>query len=590
MPNGSYGFEDDVPEQPKGTTTGYPKGSPKYQSSLMDLDGVDITPDGHWAHHMPSIKDPDADKATTFLRTIPEQFTRDINDNKYSELPVTTSSFDGVSSKVPVFSGSTTNPNPLDDKNKADILTHGYHEHEKKNNDDEEPRVSPLLPFTRTEPDVAQSVNYKCYNRTKLPVADLEWRKGFRHIFITRPECYIMGMDSDSKVDLSEQCQYDRDFLSAYHKFPEVLKILSPYYVTHDFDNFNYLLSNRVMGLTTNGTAITHDESVQKSIEGITVQPAKLLTSSHGATIDLTFRDTKTLEVYNCLRLWMLYMYKTYKGILAPSYNGYHINNSYNLGSSAITIQDGNMMSYAYHPYDRALDYCASLFDIVTNESGTKILYWCKYYGIYPVSASPQGLSNTNNGPIAQEMTVSSQFKYQYKLEMSEQTFIEFNYNAGLLNYDGSQKYHPAESQSWLYYEDTPYHRDDLQRPSKTYMGAAGMFTGTPYIILNQQFSNVDRFHKVNIPMLRFRPIIIDEKGDNKHTYHLMNNYIENNTDSMTEPSSYGGSPSSVPYDKLDDVTSTYNTSASINRAREQWEGYEQARWAQRRARQRNET
>ena len=132
MPNGSYGFEDDVPEQPKGTTAGYPKGSPKYQSSLMDLDGVDITPDGHWAHHMPSIKDPDADKATTFLRTIPEQFTRDINDNKYSELPVTTSSFDGVSSKVPVFSGSTTNPNPLDDKNKADILTHGYHEHPKR--------------------------------------------------------------------------------------------------------------------------------------------------------------------------------------------------------------------------------------------------------------------------------------------------------------------------------------------------------------------------------------------------------------------------------------------------------------------------
>jgi hypothetical protein len=235
------------------------------------------------------------------------------------------------------------------------------------------------------------------------------------------------------------------------------------------------------------------------------------------------------------------------------------------------------------------LDYCASLFDVVTNESGTKILYWCKYYGIYPISASPQGLSNTNNGAITQEMTVSTQFKYQYKLEMSEQTFVEFNYNAGLLNYDGMQKHHPAESQSWLYYEDTPYHRDDLQRPSKTYMGAAGMFTGTPYIVLNQQFSNVDRSQKINIPMLRFRPIIIDEKGDNKHTYHLMNNYIENNTDSMTEPTSYGKG-SNVSYDKLDNVTSEYNDSASVNRSRDQWEGYEQARWAQRRARQRNNT
>jgi hypothetical protein len=54
------------------------------------------------------------------------------------------------------------------------------------------------------------------------------------------------------------------------------------------------------------------------------------------------------------------------------------------------------------HPYDRALDYCASLFDIVTNESGTKILYWCKYYGIYPIQATPSGLTNTNNSPLTQ--------------------------------------------------------------------------------------------------------------------------------------------------------------------------------------------
>ena len=114
-----------------------------------------------------------------------------------------------------------------------------------------------------------------------------------------------------------------------------------------DFDNFNYLLSNRVMGLAPAGTTISHDESVQKSIEGFTVQPARLLTSAQGATIDLTFRDTKTLEVYNCLRLWMLYMYKTYKGILAPSYNGYHIQNSYNIGTHTMDIKKIGLIALA---------------------------------------------------------------------------------------------------------------------------------------------------------------------------------------------------------------------------------------------------
>lgn len=454
----------------------------------------------------------------------------------------------------PVFSGSTTHVNPLEDPVKQKIIDYGLEYYEKN---ERVPRdssnglrkgsspspISADHPFTRMNdelhPNLAQQAILTTYNRVKLPIADNEWRKGFRHLFFTRPECYICCTD-DNGTALSEQAMYDEDFSSANLRMPHILRLLSPVYVTGSVGscfggygsgrtNWNYLLSNRVQGLSTTATQMTTLDNIGKSIEGFTVTPALHVESRQGATLDLSFQDTKNLEVYECLRLWMLYMYKRRKGIFAPSYNGYQFQNGFKL---PISNEDGAVSKIAgptspywcIHPYDRALDYCASLFDIITNESGTKILYWCKYYGVYPTSVTP-ALTNDKNAAIT-EMNIQTTFKYHYRLENVNKTLLEFNYNAGLT--DGIGNYLGDEIQTSL-----PFLlRDNYANPVlPQYIGAAGMFTGSPYIVLGDvQQDPTNNSNMIRVPFLRFAKIQQEASvpdADNLLNLGLVNNKAE---------------------------------------------------------------
>ena len=335
--------------------------------------------------------------------------------------------------------------------------------------------LSPIHPFTRVHPEVAHRALMTSYNRNKLPIADIEHRKAFRHIFITRPECYICcakGSSPSDTSDLSEQAFVDEEFHSSYMRFPHVARILSPVYVCQSvgpdpFANWNYLLSNRVQGLTTAGTTLGIRESVTAATRGVQITPGTIITSNNGNTIDLQFRDTKYMDIYEMLRMWMLYIHKRTIGEFFPPFNGYQYRNSW----SHATNGNGTINGYTCsHPYDRAMEYAASLYDIVVDETGKNILYWCKYYGIFPVSLSNPMLSNDKNSALTGEPLLAAGFRYQYKLEKVYRTLCEFNYNAGL-----NPELPTAADQDLTAYIN-----------KSCYAGAGGMFTGTPFIITQQ--------------------------------------------------------------------------------------------------------
>ena len=173
------------------------------------------------------------------------------------------------------------------------------------------------------------------------------------------------------------------------------------------------------------------------------------------------------------------------------------------------------------HPYDRALDYAATLFDIVTNESGTKILYWCKYYGIFPVSATPS-LTNSNNGPITNVKT-SATFRYMFKVENTNKALLEFNYNAGIVGKTG--KLNPAgETLASDVQESLPFLLKD--EVNDKYIGAAGMFTGSPYIVMGPDYqTDLLSASTLTVPYLRFANI--NNKSVNKE---MNQNIINDNT------------------------------------------------------------
>jgi hypothetical protein len=344
--------------------------------------------------------------------------------------------------------------------------------------------ISPLHTFTRSYPERARNVIMSCYNRTRIPIADVEHRKAFRYIFITRPECYLMSsMDKPSL-----QAAQDEDMNTCLERAPHILQMLSPVYVTGNasapsYANWNFLLSNRVQGLNAGGNTINLVDTMTKSVRGATVIPGKNLTTNVGGTLDLQFMDDKYMDVYEMLRIWMLYIHKRRTGQFFPPFNNYAQINGFPTASGVGTGAGGFMLT---HPYDRALEYCASIFDIITNETGSKILYWCKYYGVYPTNISSALLSNASNSALTQTANVNATFQYQYKQENLFKNLVEFNFNAGIVDSTGRMRDNVAaylrDSIPFLYREDGKGGTNTTSPRLKNYIGAASMFTGAPYI------------------------------------------------------------------------------------------------------------
>ena len=278
-----------------------------------------------------------------YLIPVKDHFTQDLNVNTYAgkdyKVPETvdSSTIDPSSpfytggknqKQAKVFSGATTIINQEKDPDKEKVMLYGLEDMEYKrvNGNTVErsiysydattgkmpPPTSPLHPFVRmTDPRAAQSIVNHSYNRYQYPISDIEHRKAFRNVFFTRPECYIMCKQGV----LAQQCENDEDIATSFMRMPHICKMLSPVYVTHTFgtnnddDNINYLLSNRITGLSTEALALSTNETGTKSIEGFSVVTGMHMESNQGGSLTVTFRDTKYLEVFEYFRVWMLYIY-----------------------------------------------------------------------------------------------------------------------------------------------------------------------------------------------------------------------------------------------------------------------------------------
>lgn len=476
--------------------------------NIKHLDTKELEPSDHFIVNDPAMVR-ERNFADDYFAKPEDHFTYDVHATEFGEESDHKENA-LYSDGTPKFSGSSTLVNPTGDLEKGLIAEEGYDYWDtfRYNYEDLQRRdkrypspLSPLRPFTSTDPVYAHKSVFSSYNRTLIPIADAEFRKGFKHIMISRPECYIMW----NGKGLSQQAEYDIDFNSAYTRMPHICELLSPSYIAGGrlegttgsgvLCNWNFLLSNMISSFSGDyKTSISTKEGMTKSIEGHTVLPGGTLQSTQGGTISITFRETKRLEVYECLKLWMLYIHKIRKGIFAPSYNGYMYENSY---LPATTVKADYPM---YHPYDRALDYTCSIFENITNETMSQVLYWDKWYGCYPIEATLNGIDSSSNS-VTGPLTVTAVFRYQYKAPACRNiNLIEFNYNAGLVDHIGHAKTIPDTEPNYLVTEEiNGVHR---------YMGPTDLFTGTPYIVMGRGPQNLVTkgfdSNRVWVPYLRF--------------------------------------------------------------------------------------
>ena len=130
-------------------------------------------------------------------------------------------------------------------------------------------------------------------------------------------------------------------------------------------------------------------------------------------------------------------------------------------------------------------------------------------------------LNNDRNAPITEAMCNSS-FRYMYKLEYVNKSLLEFNYNAGIVSSTGQLTTTAKNSLPFLVRETT---NTDIG-----YIGAAGMFVGSPYIVMGTDTQkNPKNNQPLTAPYLRFANVYDNEINSKMNQSMVNDNSGEDN-------------------------------------------------------------
>lgn len=247
------------------------------------------------------------------------------------------------------------------------------------------------------------------YNRFKLPTPDSVLQKCFAHVFFVKPHCNIKLSSNQKSMDEASNDNAvfanNPNYMYAASSSPEIIKELS-YDGGNQTSDFSFILSNAAISFSLN------DEYINTDTYGTGYTGYKVAYGKHGVEsrtagdFTVTFRDDRNLSIYRLIKLWDDYIDGCYTGTYAPK---------------ASTIDD------------HVLDYAGAAYYILTAEDGETILFWSKYYGVFP-STIPSNQYSWSAGTLISQITLDVKFNYSWKEDYNIQAIAEFNYNSHLEN------------------------------------------------------------------------------------------------------------------------------------------------------------
>lgn len=243
-----------------------------------------------------------------------------------------------------------------------------------------------------------KNVNY--YNRFKLSHPDEILTKGFAHIFFTRPDCNILN--ETGSFSLTSQMKNDPNMVYAFSHCPEVLRELQLKSSGDNFtDEFNMLLSNKAEGFSLSDESLTYD-TYGKSYQhtGVTYGRNNSASKANG-DFSIKYTDDRDLHIYHMHKIWTDYINNVYRGKWIPKIE---------------------------YMYQKIIDYACALYYILVAEDGETILFWSKYYGVFPVNI-PSSSFSWDSGSVITAVPLSITYQYSFKEDFNPYTLIEFNSN-----------------------------------------------------------------------------------------------------------------------------------------------------------------
>lgn len=135
--------------------------------------------------------------------------------------------------------------------------------------------------------------------------------------------------------------------------------------------------------------------------------------SKYGGTFSIDFRNDKDHSI-----LWMMYFWMTYIHLVSS---------------------ERNFTPDRTHMVNGVLDYAASLYYLVTDRTGKKIVYFEKLLGVFPVK-SPMSIFSWNDDIFTKD-EISIEFNFAFRSDpMDYDILVDFMFVSGLADSKGIAK------------------------------------------------------------------------------------------------------------------------------------------------------
>ena len=242
------------------------------------------------------------------------------------------------------------------------------------------------------------------FNRFYSVFPDMEMPTDLKsYVFFTRPEMNLVGgstsLSNQPTIRIADDNKHDTrlQYLAAMN--PEIM-----YMLTEDYSNehqFIPYLQSRAESLQIPDYQIRTSEFTVPFFSYKFTYPTVTNESITGGTFDVTFREDSELRITKLFQFWIYYMDAIMKDKMKPSRT---------------------------HILDNSYDFMCSVYEIITDPTSEKILFWAKYTGCFPTSVPLSNLSHNLRSTV--ENKVSVQFSYMMVEAMEPRVIMDFNNNS----------------------------------------------------------------------------------------------------------------------------------------------------------------
>ena len=252
------------------------------------------------------------------------------------------------------------------------------------------------------------------YNRFKTPNPNTVLSRSFAHVFFLRPDLNILKR-SGSDWSLADGVADKASYYYIWKSNPTILKeLVRDTYPQHDF---MLTFSNAVKSFQLSDEFVETD-TVAQSYMGFKVPFSKSNAASKvNGSFDVEMSDNRDLDIYRTLKTWTDYMSDVYRGVITP--------------------QDKYVLN-------RQFDYTTVAYFIRCREDNETIIFWSKYYGVFP-TAAPSSFASWTSGEMLNKPNFTVPFQYAWKEDNNPVSLVEFNKQSQMYSrYFYKKTYNPA--------------------------------------------------------------------------------------------------------------------------------------------------